>query len=67
MNSTQLEVLKIVSDEAIETIAKSHGTEKSMVVLALESGHELVCNQFQKLVGEGVEAANGQIMEMAAC
>ncbi len=50
MNSTQLEVLGIITETAIETIAKSHNTTVDAVKLALEAGQDVVCKQFQKLV-----------------
>jgi len=52
-----IETLKIITEEAIKTIAAAHSTTIENVKLALESGQEVACKEFQKLCVIGFEAA----------
>lgn len=52
-----IETLKIITDEAIKTIAAAHNTTVENVKLALENGQEIVCKEFQKLCVIGFDVA----------
>lgn len=58
MTKTQLAVLRIASDTAIDTIAEKHNSSPYIVRMALDQGIENVCNQYQKLVLAGMETVD---------
>ena len=57
LNDMNIETLKIITNEAIKTIAAAHNTTIENVKLALESGQEIVCKEFQKLCVIGFDVA----------
>ena len=61
MNTLSKEILEIVVTEAFKTIAKAHHTTVEAVKLAIESGNEVTCREFQKLCREGWEVAKEEI------
>ena len=65
MNAAQVEVLRIVSDEAIAKIAEAHGTDKETVKLAIQEGNEVACREFEKLCRLGFKVANDTIADLA--
>ena len=53
----KIETLKIITEEAIKTIAAAHNTTIEITRFAIESGQEVACKEFQKLCVIGFEVA----------
>jgi len=55
MNQAQIELAKIIGDEAIATIAKAQGATIEEVTTAIQEGNKVVTDQFKKLIELGIK------------